>query len=66
MENWLFLLLCFPIGIVIRNEWVYKQRMKLNKFEQGIHLINNYISYDAMMKHFWIWDIEKLKIKKEL
>jgi hypothetical protein len=48
----------FVIFLFIRNEWVFRKR---------IGLIPNYLeykklpSYDYMMWHFWIWDIEKFK-----
>ena len=48
---------------IIRNKWVFSQRSKLNKFENGIHLIKNYLSYNEMLIRFWIWDIKKLQKK---
>jgi len=53
-------LICFII--IIRSFWISFQRMKLNRFENNLHLIKNYLSFDEMMFRFWVWDIEKLKI----
>lgn len=54
----LFLIL---VLILVRNEWVFHQRLKLNRFENGVHVINQYLSYDEMMFRFWIWNIEKMQ-----
>ena len=51
----------FALGVTIRNEWVFKHRIELNRHENGVHLINEYIGYNEMIRKFWIWDIEKLK-----
>lgn len=50
------------IYILIRNDWVYKKRIKLIKFENGSLLIDQYVSYNTMICRFWIWDIKKFKI----
>ena len=60
--NCLFLILIsFLVLLLIRNNWVYNKRTSLNRFENNIHLIQQYIDYDEMMFRFWIWDIKKLK-----
>lgn len=49
---------------LIRNQWVFNGRMKiLNRQPQGSGLdeFKTLISYDEMMRKWWIWDIEKLK-----
>ena len=51
----------FGLGVIFRNEWVFKRRIELNRHENGVHLINEYIGYNEMIHKFWIWDIEKLK-----
>lgn len=56
-------ILFFALFMWFRNNWVYNRRTELNRFVDGKHLIKKYISYDAMMLRFWVWDIEKLKIK---
>jgi hypothetical protein len=47
------------ICLLIRNEWVYRKRINLicTNFSEYKKLP----SYDYMVWHFWIWDIEKLK-----
>lgn len=54
-------LLIIPAVMFIRNNWVYKKRMKLIRYEDGILIINQYLSYDQMMYRFWVWNIEKLR-----
>ena len=54
-------LFLIPVLIFVRNEWVFRKRRPLNRFENGIHIIDQYISYDQMMCKFWIWNIEKLR-----
>lgn len=53
------LLFFVPILMLVRNEWVYKSRDKLisERFDE----YDDYLDYDAMMRKFWVWDIEKLK-----
>jgi len=47
------------ICLLIRNEWVYRKRVNLidTNFYEYVKLQ----SYNYMLWHFWIWDIEKLK-----
>lgn len=52
----------FSLGLSIRNLWVIKRRIELNRFENGIHVIENYADYDTMIRKFWIWDVEKFKL----
>lgn len=59
-----------------RNEWVYQERTRLIRefHDKRVEDIYNgivpdwrlewdddYLSYDEMMKKFWVWDIEKLR-----
>jgi hypothetical protein len=48
--------------MVIRAEWVYRRRIEIidNNFEE----YHNYLTFEEMMKKFWIWDIEKLRKPK--
>lgn len=55
---------CAALFILIRSEWVFKKRMELNRHENGVHVITEYIDYNQMVFKFWIWDIEKMRIKK--
>ena len=86
------LALSFSLFLVFRNEWVFRQREKLNSywFDQSmkeldkarvladsgnhdewllamqrakawLYYLDEYDSYDTMMKKFWIWDIEKFR-----
>jgi hypothetical protein len=47
------------IFLLIRNEWVYRKRTNLicTNFSEYKKLP----SYDYMLWHFWIWNIEKFK-----
>ncbi|WP_208952278.1 hypothetical protein [Rahnella sp. ChDrAdgB13] len=53
------ILYCF--FVLHRNEWVYKQRMKVLFGENGFKEFQKLPSYDAMMRKFWIWDVNKFK-----
>ena len=69
MDSDIILITCVIILVIdalyaIRNQWVYNRRMELNRFENGVHLIKYYLDYHEMMDHWWIWDVEKLKLKK--
>lgn len=52
----------YSLCLSIRNLWVYNRRTELNRFENGIHVIQNYADYDTMICKFWIWDVEKFKL----
>ena len=52
----------FSLCLSIRNLWVFNRRTELNRFENGIHVIENYADYDTMIRKFWIWDVEKFKL----
>ena len=52
----------FSLSLSIRNLWVFNRRTELNRFENGIHVIENYADYDTMIRKFWIWDVEKFKL----
>ena len=54
----------FSVVFTCRNLWVFNHRNKLNRFENGVHVINQYADYDEMMIKFWIWDVEKFKLPK--
>ena len=58
----------FVIGVLLiiigmfgfyRNSWVYSKRTDIlfNNFQEYEKLW----SYDKMLNHFWIWDIDKMK-----
>lgn len=52
------LFLFLIILLIIRNEWVFRKRMKILK--HGGHLIYESLpSYSTMILKFWIWDINK-------
>lgn len=59
--------LCF-LGILgcvfflIRNEWVYKQRIGFLD-RRDLEGFDGLQSYDSMYYKFWIWDIDKFKNK---
>lgn len=59
------ILLLWAVLMLVRNQWVFNRRIELNRFEGDEHVLGKYISYNAMMLRFWVWDIEKLKIKQE-
>jgi len=42
------------IGMLIRNEWVYKHRIKL----RGTPLYDKLPTYDEMMARWWVWNIK--------
>ena len=52
----------FSLSLSIRNLWVFNRRIELNRFENGIHVIENYADYDTMIRKFWTWDVEKFKL----
>lgn len=52
----------FSLCLSIRNSWVFNRRTELYRFENGIHVIENYADYDTMIRKFWIWDVEKFKL----
>ena len=65
-------IICLFFGIVvcifmiIRNEWVYRQRTKLlNRkdisCEEALVEYKKYDDYDSMFQQFWCWDVEKMK-----
>jgi len=47
------------VFLFIRNEWVLKERISV--IENNYQLYEKLPSYDYMVLHFWIWDIEKFK-----
>jgi len=59
----LFCIIAAWVVFASRNRWVYLQRAKLNRFDGDVHAITQYVDYDDMMKKFWVWDIEKLRLR---
>lgn len=51
------ILFFIAIFILIRNEWVYKNRIKL--INDDWESFKKLPSYDQMMFKFWVWDINK-------
>lgn len=53
--------------MLFRNSWVYEERDRVlddiphNNWDWSEW--NSLWSYDKMLWHFWIWDIEKMKSK---
>lgn len=47
----------FGIGMLIRNTWVYKNRIALNSVDGDLH--DRLPSYGVMMRKWWIWDVTK-------
>lgn len=62
----LLILLAFCTVMMVRNQFVFDERMKMNElmFAQEDYLyyvsIKHTVSYDSMMWHFWIWPIHKM------
>ena len=50
------------IGMYVRNRWVFRKRMHV-LYCQGIEEYHRLPSYNRMMGHFWVWDLEKFKGK---
>jgi hypothetical protein len=61
---WVLLAFFFiSLYVLIRNEWVYRQRTKQSRANLPIYM--KMISYDKMLfKYFWCWNFEKLKQKR--
>lgn len=65
----LVLIMIACIFMLIRNEWVYKQKVKIvDRYFRQHHraggleqALNSYLSYNEMMFKLWVWDVEKLK-----
>ena len=60
----IFLFLSFSFYIMFRNDWVYRNRIRLiNKCEtlEDFIAFRRLPSYSRMMWKFWVWDIEKFK-----
>lgn len=53
------LILVVNFFMLIRNNWVYNQRMFIINYRFSEY--DDFLSYDEMMDKFWIWDIAKLK-----
>ena len=69
MFNFIFTLICitwalFGVFILFRSSWVHKKRMEILDTKPYIKSLEEYSklpSYDYMLYHFWIWDVEKFK-----
>ena len=65
IKAFLFLMvvcMIFCFFMLYRNHWVYKTRTNIllgNSCKEYKQLW----SYDEMMNHFWIWDVDKMKHK---
>jgi hypothetical protein len=51
------LMLALCAYMIIRNQWVYRNRLKLLNNDWDTY--KKLPSYHAMMRRFWIWDINK-------
>lgn len=47
--------LVWCLFMLVRNEWVYRSRIKLT----GTDDYHRLPSYDDMMKRWWVWSIKK-------
>lgn len=56
-DCYLVLFACFTCMFVLRNQWVFRERIRL--LHEDIWLYLQLPSYDYMMNRFWIWDVEK-------
>ena len=56
------LFLCIFLAVLcIRNIWVLRSMLALNRFEGNVHLVKQYADYETILYKFWIWDIEKFR-----
>lgn len=53
----LIVLIFIVVFILIRNEWVYRKRVKI--LREDSDKFYRLEDYDEMMYRFWIWDVEK-------
>jgi len=49
-----------------RIDWVHRERMKIlnnhkKSIEERLKDYRNLVSFDEMIRKFWIWDIDKFK-----
>lgn len=53
----------FSACFLIRNEWVFRNRMRIldeSDWVHGRHVPYCYLpSYDEMMRRFWIWNADR-------
>ncbi len=56
--NKLFIVISVSFAIfgLLRNEWVYRKRLKVLRCMDS-HYYNNLPSYHFMFIKFWVWDI---------
>lgn len=45
---------CFAL---YRNSWTYEKRVDV--LNQSLEAYDNLPSYDYMLLHFWVWDVDK-------
>lgn len=48
---------CLGVLMLVRNEWVYRVRKIMS--HENPELYDKLPSYDNMMIHFWVWNINK-------
>lgn len=54
------LVIIASLYMLARNEWVYTQRTKL-LYDDDLDGYLSLIDYNAMMRRWWVWDINKLR-----
>jgi hypothetical protein len=65
MIYYISMLVLIEICFLIRNHWVYKNRIKW--IEQDVfEFQKRAISYSAMLFQFWIWDMKKFGFVKKI
>lgn len=47
------------VFMIVRNEWVYHKRITL--LENDRQGFRGYWDYSKMMRHWWIWDVRKMR-----
>lgn len=62
----LLILLSYSFLMLIRNDWVFRERIRLmdERFKRNSTyrpLDEDYLTYDQMMRRFWIWDVERMR-----
>ena len=56
----------FALFLMFRNNWVYEKRIDIilkSPVAKHRDIIKQYKSYNEMLFRFWIWNIEKLRMK---
>lgn len=64
MNHVLFIILClcfailwFGVFMLLRNDWVYKERVNL--LNSNFTAYKRLPSFDVMVRKIWVWDIKK-------